>query len=126
MNKIVVVDDFSKTPYGRSPAKVLPHEAEHTGEVFRQNILSPRLRVALEQDANLIVELTGYNRYGRSFIDEAFGGLIREDNFSYQQLKSHLKIEHKDVPSIVTLAWLRIKKAAFDKGEISDEPEEDI
>lgn len=126
MNKIVVIDDFSKTPYGRSPDKVLPHEAEHTGEVFRNKILSQKLKDSIKENTKLTVELTGYNRYGRSFIDEAFGGLIREDGFSYEQLRTYLNIEHNSVPSIVTLAWQRIKKAAFDKGEISYEPEEDI
>lgn len=120
INEINVIKDFSKKPYGRSPEKVMKGEENGTGLVFRETLLTPRLREAISEKNILRVILTGYNRYGRSFLDEAFGGLIRDDGFTYEQLKDFLDIEHKDVQSIVDLSWERIKKAALDKGQIDE------
>ena len=120
INEINVINDFSKKPYGRSPEKVMKGEENGTGLVFRETLLTPRLRESISEKNILRVILTGYNRYGRSFLDEAFGGLIRDDGFTYEQLKDFLNIEHKDVQSIVDLSWERIKKAALDKGQIDE------
>ena len=116
VNEINVIKDFSKKPYGRSPEKVMKGEENDTGLVFRKN-----LRDAISEGKKLRVILTGYNRYGRSFIDESFGGLIRDDGFTYNQLKDYLDIEHKDVQSIVDLSWERIKKAAQDEGQLDED-----
>lgn len=120
VNEINVIKDFSKKPYGRSPEKVMKGEENDTGLVFRKNLLAPRLRDSISEGKKLRVILTGYNRYGRSFIDESFGGLIRDDGFTYNQLKDYLDIEHKDVQSIVDLSWERIKKAARDEGQLDE------
>lgn len=121
INEINVIKDFSKKPYGRSPEKVMKGEENDTGLVFREKLLAPRLTDCISQGNKLRVILTGYNRYGRSFLDEAFGGLIRDDGFTYKQLEDYLDIEHKDVQSIVDLSWERIKKAALDKGQINED-----
>ena len=67
---------------------------------------------ALSKYEKVTVDLTGYNRYGRSFIDESFGGLIRDCNWTFKQLKEKLEIVHDDVPSIPLLAWELIEKAS--------------
>ncbi|OCG76746.1 STAS-like domain-containing protein [Gilliamella sp. Occ4-3] len=83
---ISVVKDFSTSPYGRDDTD----DKENNGKLFRENYLVP----ALKQYDNVIVDLNGYNRYGRSFLDEAFAGLIRDEGFSYDELKTKLKIKH--------------------------------
>ena len=114
MIKINVVEDFSASPYGRNENDVLPEEVKSTGKAFRETLLVPKLQEAKKNNEELEVNLTGYNRYGRSFIDEAFGGVIRYSDLTYSDLDNLLKIKHDDVPSIVALAWARIKKAAQD------------
>ena len=105
LKKISIVKDFSKSPYGRYPS-----DGKWNGQVFRQEILVP----ALNSYDKVIVDLTGYNRYGRSFIDEAFGGLIREENFTKSDLDKKLEYHHNDLKSFELLITERIEKAAND------------
>lgn len=99
---ISVVKDFNKRPYGR-----YPEDGEGCGQYFRERILAPKLR---EYD-KVHVELDGYNRYGRSFLDEAFGGLIREEGFTWDELQSKLSYSHALVKSIEALIKDRIDAA---------------
>lgn len=111
---INVVEEFSPSPYRRKREEVPMGEIDSTGQRFREEHLVP----ALKEYDRVIVNLTGYNRYARSFIDEAFGGLIRENNFTYAQLQKKLVYNHKLVKSIELLIDERIKKAAYDLGQI--------
>lgn len=99
---INVVDDFGSRPYGR-----YPKDGDFNGQVFRSKILAP----ALKKYDHVVVNLNGYNRYGRSFLDEAFGGLIREDSFNKNTLDSKLEIKHDLVVSITAIANDRILAA---------------
>ncbi|KEZ72816.1 hypothetical protein C5I_0117215 [Pseudomonas syringae pv. syringae FF5] len=91
---ITIVKDFSKKPYGRYPL-----DGEGCGQFFRQLVLAPALR----KHSHVHVILDGYNRYGRSFLDEAFGGLIREEGFSWEELENKLTYSHSQVSSIESL-----------------------
>ncbi|MBY6109061.1 STAS-like domain-containing protein [Halomonas sp. DP1Y21-3] len=103
---IVVVKDFHRSPFGRYKKQF----GERSGQAFRENVLAPALRSYDRVD----VILDGYNKYGRSFIDESFGGLIREEGFSYEFLKQHLTYSHDLVESFGMLIEERIKKAHRD------------
>lgn len=103
---ITIINDFSKKPFGRY------HKdgGDNCGENFRNDCLLPALK-----DYHFVhVILTGYNRYGRSFIDEAFGGLIREDDYKLQELNERLTYEHADVKSIESLIKERLEAAHND------------
>ncbi|MBM0748531.1 STAS-like domain-containing protein [Pantoea eucrina] len=102
---ISIIKDFSKSPYGRYPS-----DGDWNGQAFRTKILTPALR----NSDKVVVDLTGYNRYGRSFIDEAFGGLIREDGFTKEELDSKLEYNHNDLKSFELLITERIEKADYD------------
>jgi len=102
---ISIVKDFSKKPYGRYEI-----DGEWNGEAFREKILAP----ALNENDKVIVDLTGYNRYGRSFIDEAFGGLIRENGFTKAELDIKLEYRHDELKSLELLIKERIEKADHD------------
>jgi hypothetical protein len=104
---IKIVKAFSKRPYGRYE-KI---HGEASGESFRKNLLVPELRKAIEDGTILEVNLDGYNRYGRSFLDEAFGGLVREEGFSYEQVIQHIKVRHSTVKSFELLVEERLKAA---------------
>lgn len=102
---INVVKDFNRKPYGR-----YPDDGEGCGEFFRTRLLAPALR----NHQAVHVVLDGYNRYGRSFLDEAFGGLIREEGFKYKDLQSRLTYEHSLVKSIEALIAERLLAAHND------------
>jgi hypothetical protein len=99
---INVVKDFSKKPYGR-----YPEDGEFCGQNFRKLLLAPALR----QHGRVHVVLDGYNRYGRSFLDEAFGGLIREEGFSWDYLNKNLVYTHSLVKSIELVIAERLEAA---------------
>ncbi|WP_010490792.1 STAS-like domain-containing protein [Pseudomonas sp. S9] len=99
---ISVVKDFSKKPYGR-----YPDDGDGCGQYFREIWLAPKLR---EYDY-VHVDLDGYNRYGRSFLDEAFGGLIRDEEFTWEELQERLTYSHSLVKSIEALIKDRIDAA---------------
>lgn len=99
---ITVVDDFSRAPYGRYPA-----DGDFCGENFRKYLLAPKLR----ENNRVHVVLDGYNRYGRSFLDEAFGGLIREEGFTAADLEKKLTYSHSLIKSIEKVIAERIEAA---------------
>jgi hypothetical protein len=107
--QIVLIKDFHPKPYGRY-ANDAPGCEKTSGEVFRKTILTPALR----EFESVEIDLTGYNRYGRSFLDEAFGGLIREDGFSGEDIKKRLSYSHRDVQSIEIVITDRIDAAIRD------------
>ena len=103
---IHVVKDFDPKPYGRTKA-----DGDASGAKFRDECLAPALR---EFD-KVLVDLTGYNRYGRSFLDEAFGGLIRECGFTLAELEDKLEYKHELVKSIEFVIRDRLEAAERDK-----------
>ncbi len=105
IKEINVIKDFNKKPYGRYPS-----DGDGNGQKFREEHLVP----ALKRFDLVEVDLTGYNRYGRSFIDEAFGGLIRVEKFTLPELKHKLRYQHKDVKSIELLIKERLEAADND------------
>ncbi len=82
-----VLEDFS---FKTGPRYV--REGENSGEKFRKEILYPRVKDAIEQNFQLEIILDGVAGYGTSFLEEAFGGLIRENGLTYNQISSHVKI----------------------------------
>lgn len=80
---IVIAQDFSPSPIGRYRS-----DSDTSGEAFRIDLLVP----ALKKFDKVTVDLDGTDGYGSSFLEEAFGGLIREEGFTEQQLKRKLSI----------------------------------
>lgn len=79
--------DFAKAPGPR-----YEEEGLFSGEIFRKEILAPRLRKAIEIGEVLVVNLDGTAGYGTSFLEESFGGLIREEKIEYSDIKKFLRI----------------------------------
>lgn len=80
---INVAKQFSETPAGRYRS-----DGPTSGEVFREDLLYP----ALQTNEIVEVNLDGTLGYGSSFLEEVFGGLIREKNMSKELLVKKLKI----------------------------------
>lgn len=93
---INIAKDFSPIPGARYPI-----EGDFSGQEFRQNILAPKLKEAIQTNTILTVNLDGTLGYGTSFLEEAFGGLIRTDKFSYADIIDHLKLYCNDDPGYI-------------------------
>lgn len=82
--EINVPTDFGRIPYGRDD-----DDGDQNGARFRHQKLLP----ALLNAEKVIVSLDGTDiPYGSSFLEEAFGGLIRLGYFSAEQLRDRVKI----------------------------------
>lgn len=104
--------DFHSEPYGRyfKEGDGKNSRGEDTsGEGFRENFLVPALNN--EEIDKVVVDLTGYNRYGRSFIDEAFGGLIYKSKIPSSKIEKKLIYKHDNLSLIENLVYERLKSA---------------
>lgn len=93
---INIAKDFSPIPGARYPI-----EGDFSGQEFRQSLLAPKLKEAIKNGDTLIIDLDGTLGYGTSFLEEAFGGLIRSDKFSYEDIGKHLMFSCNDDPGYI-------------------------
>ena len=83
MNKIDISKDFSDVPAGRYKM-----DGPNSGERFRNDFLVPALRTGEKVE----VILDGSEGYGSSFLEEAFGGMVRNTEFTREYIEANLNI----------------------------------
>lgn len=91
--KIKISKEFSEAP---GPRYVI--EGGASGELFRKSVLSPKFREALAGSHKLVIDLDGTAGYGTSFLEESFGGLIREEGFSMEDIIKTIEIISVEEP----------------------------
>ncbi len=84
MMVVNIAEDFSRVPAGRYH----PKDGNRTGERFRNEFLRKFLD---ESEEEIKINLDGAVGYPSSFLEEAFGGLVR-DGFTHEVLKKRLSI----------------------------------
>lgn len=84
---INVAKNFTRFPSGR-----FKRNGETSGEAFREKFLVNPIK----EEKEITVELDGTIGYGSSFLEEAFGGLVRVLGISPQNLKLKLHIVSDD------------------------------
>jgi hypothetical protein len=94
--KIKVSTDFTTAP-GPRYAK----EGQYSGEQFRTELLLPKLREAISAKCSLEIDLDGTAGYGTSFLEESFGGLIREDKIDVETIRGTIKLVSKEQPDLI-------------------------
>lgn len=83
---INIAEQFTRFPAGRYRS-----DGRYSGERFREDFLAPALR----QHAKVAVQLDGTMGYGSSFLEEAFGGLVRA-GFESEALLDQIVLESRD------------------------------
>lgn len=109
--KIKISSDFTTAP---GPRKV--SEGKFSGEQFRKEFLLPRVREASDKKCYLTIDLDGTSGYGTSFLEESFGGLIREDNLSLATLDSVLQFVSQEEPDLLSEIREYMEDAEKEKG----------
>jgi hypothetical protein len=101
---ISIARDFSPFPAGRKRG-----DGPYTGETFREDILRPRLA----NGAHVILDIDGVEGLPSSFLEEVFGGLIRQ-GWQLADLKSAVEFRLTDPELRVypPLAWRFAEAAA--------------
>lgn len=104
MKTINIAKDYSDTPLGR-----YKDDGQFSGERFRDEFLIP----ALNGGEKVCVVIDDVEGYGSSFLEEAFGGLVREGHFTSEELKKKLELSLKDRDFEVyrNLIWKYISEA---------------
>ena len=92
MTRIQLAKDFNAFPFGR-----YPEHGPFNGQRFRREFLLPPLR-----DGEMVeVDLDGARGLSPSFLEEAFGGLIRE-GMALADVLRRVVIKSERDPSIAT------------------------
>ena len=86
MKIINIARDYSDTPLGRYRT-----DGSFSGQRFREEFLVPALK-----SGAVTVEIDGTEGYGSSFLEEAFGGLVRKEKFTADNLRKNLIIDTND------------------------------
>lgn len=106
--KVNVAKQFTKLPGLR-----YERLGRYSGEEFRQRFLIEPLR----QGKTVIVELDGVRGYGSSFLEEAFGGTVRELQLEVEDALQRLKVETSiDSWRLDVDEYIRTAKSATNAG----------
>lgn len=81
---ISIAKDFSPHPAGRYVT-----DGPFSGERFRDDLLYPALR----DNDRVEIDMDGALGYGSSFLEEAFGGLIRKHRMNAKMLREKLCVK---------------------------------
>lgn len=86
MSKILISRQFSKTPFGRYTT-----DGPNSAERFRKELLAPAFRQSNEA---VEVDFNGISlAIGSSFLEEAFGGLVRKEGIPKDKVKRNLVVK---------------------------------
>lgn len=91
---ISISQGFSDVPAGRFLT-----DGNWTGQKFREEILVPALKKA-DKAHPVIVDINDVEGYGSSFLEEAFGGLVRKEGYTKEKLDDILKIKANEIFAI--------------------------
>lgn len=92
-----MMSDLSVVEFSRYPAGRTDNDGPFSGARYRREVLVPALIKARQQKGERVrLLLDGARTYGSSFLEEAFGGLVREEGFSAPELHTLLDIVVED------------------------------
>lgn len=91
-----IARDFSLTPGPR-----FMDEGEFSGELLRKEYLLSLITECIENQTTVTVDLDGTHGYLTSFLEEAFGGLIRENRLALSDLNKTIELISHEEPYLV-------------------------
>ena len=108
MDAMIKVSDFSRYPTGRDE-----NDGMYNGTRFRTEYLRPAVADAIQHGGYVVVSLDNVNSLGSSFLEEAFGGLVRKEHMPKKDIKNVLRIqaESLSLQRYVDAIWRHIEVA---------------
>ncbi|WP_155914576.1 STAS-like domain-containing protein [Asticcacaulis sp. AC460] len=106
---MINIADFSRYPSGRDH-----RDGDNNGTRFREEVLCPAIEEAVAAGNKVVVSLDGVNSMGSSFLEETFGGLVRNHGYGKDFIKSILEVttNRESFKRYVDAAWRYIDSAA--------------
>lgn len=93
--------------FSKHPGPRYVRQGPDSGELLRRRLN----QILSEVKGTVLVDLDGTTGFGSSFLDEAFGGLIRSDHWQKDQLLRRLQFRSTLDPSYVDEIMDSINKA---------------
>jgi len=112
---INIASEFSRHPAGR-----VEKDGPNNGARFRDELLIPILKEAIEKKTihKVVVDIDGCRSFGSSFLEEAFGGLARVTAFPFMEAMKVLKIKatkpHLQIYKDAIIEYLEDAKNSWD------------
>lgn len=102
--KVSIAKDFSRYPAGRTDS-----DGPYNGQKFRRKFLVEPLK----KGRQVTVVLDDASGYGSSFLEEAFGGLVRTEGIPLEDVKRllHVVAHGAEYKPYITLINLYIESA---------------
>ncbi len=100
--RIDIGKQFSRLPAGRTP-----DDGQYNGQTFRERFL----KTPLKEGKSVVISLDNAISYGSSFLEEAFGGLVRIHTMNLDSIRNLLKFETAD-PFLEDEIWSYVNGAA--------------
>jgi hypothetical protein len=94
------IEFIIKTEFSYAPGPRYSTEGNWSGENLRK-LLLPKIKEAIKNNGELKINLDGTAGYGTSFLEEVFGGLIREDGLEFDQINKHVEFISKEEPYLI-------------------------
>ena len=87
MTTVKVSEKFSRYLGGR-----YRNDGPWSGEEFRERVLIPELRDAIRDHETLVIDLDGVAGVPSSFLEEAFGGLMRHSPWRLAVIRNTMRL----------------------------------
>lgn len=97
---------FSRLPAGRTP-----DDGQYNGQTFRERFL----KKPLAEGKQVVISLDNAISYGSSFLEEAFGGLVRVYMINIDRARELLRFETQD-PFLEDEIWTYVRDANLTSG----------
>ena len=108
MSPQISLAEFSPVPVRRTR-----EDGDKSGQVFREDLLLPKIREAEQNRETVVVSLDGVSVISSDFLDEGFAGLVYWDRYTPDQLRKLLRVESKDpaFTPYIDLLWEFVDEA---------------
>lgn len=94
--KYKIAKEYTDMPGGR-----YKKDGEFSGEEFRDEVLIPKIKECIKNNTVLEINLDETFGYPPSFLEEAFGGLVRKMVVDKKELLKSLKFISEEEPYLI-------------------------
>lgn len=96
-----IAEDFSRHPIGRYRS-----DGAESAEVFRDDVLVPKIKEAMDNGEKLVASFEGMEGLSAYFLNEVFAGIIQKNIYTGKQLRDTIDIQPADdFAPYVRLSW---------------------
>lgn len=99
------------TEYTDMPGGRYIKDGDYSGEHFRDSVLISMLKKCLNDKTKLVIDLDGGFGYPPSFLEEAFGGIIRTGQFTKDDVLKNIEFISREEPYLIEKIYGYIKAA---------------